>query len=154
MLFASEKLSSLARSETTRSLGRWWIVGVIFLGWSTGVLYLLVSFARMPLTIASLITAEVGTILRFFVNARWVFGHRRPTRLRFWQYHVANAGGFAIWWSVCNLLPLFGVHFLFASLAATACSVGLSMLTNFLWIWRRHYRGSGHESASAKVRAQ
>lgn len=116
---------------------RWWIVGIVFMAWSLGALYLLKDRWRMSLMLATLVTAETGTILRFFVNDWWVFGHGRPTLIRFWQYHVANAGSFVIWWAVCNALPLFGVHYLVASVAATTCSVGFSMLTNFLWIWRQ-----------------
>jgi putative flippase GtrA len=121
-----------------RSMTRWWIVGLAFTPYSLGVLYLLKDRWLMSLMFATLIVAETGTILRFFVNDWWVFGHRRPTLIRFWQYQVANAGSFVIWWAVCNALPLFNVHYLVASVAATACSVGFSMLTNFLWIWRRH----------------
>ncbi len=104
----------------------------------------------MPLTLATLITAETGTILRFFANDRWVFGHPRPTIARFWQYHVANAGGFVIWWGVSNALPSLGMHYLLASLAATACSVSFSMLTNFLWIWRVQRSTSLDAMASVK----
>ena len=120
-----------------RALARWWAVGMLFLGWSLGVLYLLKDKLLLPLLLATLITAEAGTCLRFLVNDRWVFEHQRPTLRRLWQYHVANAGGFVIWWAVSNVLPALGIHYLLASVAATACSVGLSMLTNFLWIWRR-----------------
>ena len=118
-------------------MARWWVVGIVFMAWSLSILYLLRERWLMSLMLATLITAETGTILRFFVNDRWVFGNRRPTLSRLWQYHVANAVSFVIWWGVCNTLPLVGVHYLLASAAATACSVGFSMLTNFLWIWRR-----------------
>ena len=118
-------------------MARWWAVGMVFMAWGLGFLYLLKDRWRVPLMLATLATAETGTILRFFVNDWWVFGHPRPTLVRFWQYHVANAGGFVIWWSVCNVLPRFGIHYLLASVAATACSVGFSILTNFLWIWRK-----------------
>ena len=135
-----EVLTGLAESIPWRPMARWWVVGIVFLAWSLGVLYLLKDRCLMSLMLATLATAESGTILRFFVNDWWVFGHRRPTLTRFWQYHVANAGSFVIWWGVCNALPLLGVHYLAASVVATACSVGFSLLTNFLWIWRRTSR--------------
>jgi len=39
-----------------------------------------------------------------------------------------------------NALPRFGVHYLIASTAGSACSVFLSMFTNFLWVWRGRKR--------------
>ena len=118
-------------------VARWWIVGTVFLIWGLGVLYVLKAYAHLPLVLATAVSAETGTILRFFVNDRWVFGYRRPTFRRLWQYHVANAGGFVIWLGVSNLLPAFGIHYLVAAVLATATSVGFSMWTNFLWIWRK-----------------
>ena len=133
----SESPSGFWPSVRSNALVRWWIVGILFLAWSLGGLYLLKDRLHMALLLATAITAETGTILRFLVNDRWVFGHRRPTLTRLWQYHVANAGSFILWWTVSNLLPGVGIHYLLAALIATAASVGFSMLTNFLWIWRR-----------------
>jgi dolichol-phosphate mannosyltransferase len=119
-----------------RSLGRWWIVGLAFYGGGLGVLYVFRDVLGLSLTVASLVAAELITLLRFLINDRWVFGHARPTWRRLWQYHVAAAGGSAIWWIVTNTLPRFGIHYLVASTVGTACSMFLSILTNFFWIWR------------------
>ena len=123
-----------------RYLGRWWIVGLSFYVGGLGVLYVLRSVLGLPLEIGTLLAAELTTLLRFFINDRWVFGHRRPTWWRLWRYHVAGAGGFAIWWIVANLLPRFGIHYLLASTIGTGCSISISLLTNFLWIWRRRVK--------------
>jgi uncharacterized membrane-anchored protein len=70
--------------------------------------------------------------------------------MRLWQYHVANAGSLVLWVIIYNLSGmLFQIDGIFLaqwqgtaieraikSLLATAFSVGLSMITNFLWIWR------------------
>ena len=133
----SENATAVVCSDRLKSIARWWVVGFLFTGWSTCVLYLVISRWHWSVPVGSFATAEVGTVLRFAVNDRWVFGYPRPTLRRLWQYHVANAGGFVIWWSVCNVLPSFGIHYLIASVLATCCSVAFSMLTNFLWIWRR-----------------
>ena len=119
-----------------RALGRWWIVGLAFTAGGTGVLYVFKGILRLPLLAATSSAAELTIVLRFLINDRWVFRHARPTWTRLWQFHVASAGGGAVWWVVANILPRFGVHYLIASLAGTACSVGCNMLTNFLWIWR------------------
>jgi putative flippase GtrA len=120
-----------------RSLARWWIVGLAFTGGGLVVLYVLRDILRLSLIVATTAGAEATLLLRFLINDRWVFGHRRPTLTRLWQFHVASAGGGAIWWIVANLLPRFGIHYLLAAIAGTACSVMFSMATNFLWIWRK-----------------
>jgi putative flippase GtrA len=117
-------------------LGRWWIVGLAFYGAGLGVLYVFIGILRLPLMLGTLLAAEFTLLLRFAVNDRWVFGHRTPAWARLWQFHVASAGGGAIWWVVANLLPRFGVNYLIAATAGTACSVFFSMFTNFLWVWR------------------
>jgi putative flippase GtrA len=92
---------------------------------------------RSPLLLGTLLAAEVTTVLRYGINDRWVFGQRRPRWRRFWQFHVANAGGFLIWLAMVNILPRWGVQYLLASTAGTASSVLVGMATNFLWIWRK-----------------
>lgn len=115
---------------------RWWIVGIAFAGVNIAFLYVLVDLMHLPVLAATVLAAEVGTILRFLVNDRWVFGQRRLTWRRLWQYHVANAGSFGIWLATTNLIVLAGVHYMVASLIGMGCSVLLSIATNFLWIWR------------------
>ena len=115
---------------------RWWTVGSIFTVLNIPILYVLVDIVGVPLAVATLVAGEAGLLARFVVNDRWVFQEKHPTVRRLWQYHVACAGGFVIWWSATNIIPRWGVHYLAASLLATGCSVGWSMLTNFLWVWR------------------
>lgn len=122
---------------------RWWIVGLFFTGFNIPALYVLHEVLGLRVAIATLITAELTTILRFFLNDRWVFGHPRPTWQRLWQYHLSNAGSFVIWWLAINAIEAAGIHYLIASLLATAISVGWSMATNFLWIWRKKSQGEG-----------
>lgn len=80
---------------------------------------------------------EHYTLLRLLANDRWVFGQRRPTLARLWKYHVANAGGFAVWWTTANSLQRLDVPYLWAATLAVVCSAILSLPTNFLWVWRR-----------------
>jgi len=115
---------------------RWWIVGIGFVAVNMAFLYAFVEIMRMPVALATIIAAEAGTLLRYLVNDRWVFGKTRPTWRRLWQYHVANAASLGIWWAATNLFTYFGAHYMIASVLAMACSVFISMLTNFLWIWR------------------
>ncbi len=118
---------------------RWFSAGLVFTGISTALLFGLVDILRLSVPIGTLLTAEIGTLLRFFVNHYWVFGLRNPTIKNCVQYHIANAGAFALWWATANILTLLGMHYLLAGIAAVACSTLLSLATNFLWIWRKRH---------------
>jgi putative flippase GtrA len=122
--------------ERTLTIVRWLIVGIIFFGLTIPALYLLHDQFGLPLPVATLLAGELLTVLRFGVNDRWVFGNPRPTWRRLMEYHAAVISSSIIWWAVTNVVPLFGVHYLIASLFGTATSVGWSMVTNFLWVWR------------------
>lgn len=118
-------------------VGRWWASGLCFYAATQGALYGLIGLLHAPLLPTTLAVSEGLAIVRFMLNDRWVF--RQPggfTWQRFWQYHVANAVSMMIWWSVTNLLPLAGVHYLVASTIGTGCSVGCTMLIHFWWVWR------------------
>jgi len=119
------------------TLGRWMIVGLVFLGVGTALLYIAVGWLHLPLILGTALSGEIAMLIRFFINDRWVFGYRFPTWIRLWQFHVAGAGGSVIWWAVANTLPRFGLHYLLASAAGSACSMSFSIMTNFLWIWRK-----------------
>ncbi len=135
---------------------RWWIVGLFFTGLNLPLSWIFKDLLNFPVWLATLFASEISTLLRFCVIDRWVFGFPSPTWLRLWQYHVAIASSFVIWWSVTNLLVYqFGVHYLLAQILATCCSVGWSMVTNFLWIWRKESDPDPDASAAeAEVEAQ
>lgn len=147
MLNRFEVRSQLMTSIRWQALARWWVVGLAFTGVGLVVLYVLRDILRLPLVVATSAGAEAILLVRFLVNDRWVFHHRRPTWRRLWQFHVAGAGGGAIWWIAANVLPRFGVHYLIAAALGTACSAVISMATNFLWIWRRKVRDSSSRGA-------
>jgi putative flippase GtrA len=113
-------------------------VGGLFAALTVPGLYVSREILGLPLVLASLLTWEVGTVLRFGITDRWVFRQRRPTWERFFQYHAAAGSSFLIWWVGTNLMPRWGIHYLLASILATGCSVTWSLLTNYLWVWRCH----------------
>jgi putative flippase GtrA len=123
--------------ERLQEIARWWAVGLLFLVINIPLLYVLRDVLGLPIWLATLLGGEIGTLARFLVNDRWVFGNKRPTLRRLVQYHVAVASSFCIWWLVTNALAQVGVHYLIAAIAGQAVSVGWSMVTNFGWIWRR-----------------
>jgi putative flippase GtrA len=124
------------RQMLTPQVQRWFVAGVLFAGIGLGLLKVLAGILAWPYSLATLCSGEVCTLLRYLMVDRWVFGNQRPTMKRLWQYHVANAIGFAVWWSAANLLKYVGVHYLAASVLAMFFSVGFGLASNFLWIWR------------------
>jgi len=128
--------------DRLRSVGRWLFVGGLFTALTVPGLYLFRDLLGLSLMAASVVTWEIGQIMRFLVTDRWVFGHRRPTRRRFFQYHVAAASSFVVWWSVTNLLPRWGVNYLLGSVLATGCSVSWSLATSYVWVWRATREGA------------
>ena len=116
---------------------RWCAVGGVFGGVSLVLIKIMAGLLAWPYALATLLSAEICTVLRFLVVDRWVFSHARLTLKRLWQYHVANALGFTIWWSAANVLKTGGVHYLVSAMLATFFSVGFSLASNFLWIWRK-----------------
>jgi putative flippase GtrA len=74
---------------------------------ASGLMYVLVGMLYLPLLAATTINTEVPIMLRYLINDRWVFGHRRPTWRRLWQFHLASAGGAIVWWIVASALPRF-----------------------------------------------
>jgi putative flippase GtrA len=121
----------------TRQVIRWVLIGAIFAIAGLALLKVMAGILTLPYPLATLLSGEICTVLRFLVVDRWVFSHNRPTLKRLWQYHVANALGFAIWWCAANALKSIGVHYLVASVLGMFFSVGFSMASNFLWIWRK-----------------
>lgn len=119
---------------------KWAIVGGLFAALGLGLLKLFFGVLQWPYWFATALQAEICTLLRFLVNDRWVFGQARPTWQRLWQYHLANAGGFAVWWVIANLLQRLGVDYLLSAILAAACSSGVSLVSNFFWVWRKRDR--------------
>jgi putative flippase GtrA len=115
---------------------RWLFAGLVFMFLSTGFLYLFVDILKINMWLATLLTAESSTLLRFVVNSYWVFKVRKLSFRECWQYHLANAGSFLIWWCSTNLLVLFGVNYLLAGILSIGLSVSFSLYSNFYWVWR------------------
>ena len=127
---------NLIKKNITK-LVKWLILGLAFVFISTGFLYLFVDVLRIPILWATFLSAESSTLLRFIANSFWVFGVKKPTLLECWQFHLANAGAFFVWWTVTNALIYYGTHYLLAGILAVGSSMLLNLYTNFFWIWRK-----------------
>lgn len=117
-------------------LMRWLAAGFVFMGVSSFFLFLFVDILGTRVPVGTLLTLEASTLLRFYVNEKWVFASQSMSWRRLGHYHVANAGASAVWWIAANLLNYYGVHHILAALLAVGFSTGVSMASNFLWVWR------------------
>ncbi len=116
---------------------RWLVAGFLVLGVNSVALYLFAGRWGMKVIVATLLSAEFCTLLRFVLNEWWVFGTRHFGWTRIWQYHTANVGAFVVWWFSANLLTRLGLNYLIASAAAVAFSTGFSFVSNVFWVWRK-----------------
>ena len=131
----NRRIAGIVRHLPVRALSRRLGVGLMFYFLGLAILYALIELSKTPLLLSTLLTAEATTIVRYAVNDLWVFGEKRLSWTRLWQFHVANAGGFAVWWIMVNALPPLGVHYLLASTLGTASSMVSTMATKLQWIW-------------------
>jgi putative flippase GtrA len=172
MKFSGKSLNKAAigswlKALSQNSVVRWWIVGLFFTFVNIPILYILDKILpipswlagilgserpdRMPSWLALVLASELVTIARFFVNDRWVFGYVFPTWQRLWQYHIANLGSFVIWFGVSLLSRYaFSIDTVVAGLIGTVFSVGFSMVTNFLWIWRNPKEGDAKSGSNSR----
>jgi len=128
------------------------IAGLLFMGINTALLFMLVRYAGASVWLSSLISAEACTVLRYVLNESWVFGTKILSRKRLWQYHLANGGAFMAWWITTNALNKAGMNYLLASVVSVAVSTGVSMVSNFFWIWR-HASGPSTNGKSVETSA-
>ncbi len=123
------------------SIARWFAAGLLFMGVNTALLYALVQHLGLNVPLATLLCAEICTLLRYVLNDVWVFRSGKLTWLKLWQYHVANGTAFLVWWIAANVLNRLGINYLLASVLAVGFSTTISLSSNYLWIWRRAHFG-------------
>lgn len=133
-------LSRKVVEKLNRPFSRWLTAGGSFFFINAFFMWIFVEKFHLAVFVATLISAESCTVLRFLVNENWVFQTRQHCWFRLGQFHVANAAAFIIWLAVTNLLVLKGVHYQLASVAGVGCSFGASFISNFFWVWRKHHR--------------
>ena len=123
--------------ENKLKIIKWFSVGLLFMGITTFFVYIFVDILLIPFIWATLITGELCTILRFFINAIWVFGEEKLSWESCLKYHMANAGAFLVWWTSANVITQLGVDYILASILAVGASTLFSMYSNFFWVWRK-----------------
>jgi len=116
---------------------RWLITGLGFLFFNTCALYIFVEIFKLSSHLATFLSAELSTIVRYFINNYWVFKYEEISIRGFINYHVANLGAFTVWLIASNLLINFGVHYIYAGIIAVLFSTSFSFYSNFYWVWKK-----------------
>jgi putative flippase GtrA len=120
---------------------RWWLIGMTFLGMGLGATYLFVDVLGLPVIWGTLFSLLLGAIFRFFAIDKWVF-QKKPegTTLRFIKYQISHAASYAVGWGLINLFVMVGIHYLLASILATAVTTLVTMASHFQWVWKPQKR--------------
>lgn len=130
---------ALARWAFRQPAARWLAVGLMFMGVNAAFLKLFIGALGLSVPVGSTVALEANILLRFFINDRWVFGHRTPNGSRLVKYHGAQAGAALVWWIAANTMNRAGIHYLVAGTLAIGFSTGFSFVSNFYWVWRRRH---------------
>ncbi len=107
---------------------------------NTGVLWLLVNLAGLPLLVAGALAIEAAICSNFVLNDSWTFHQarrRRPWWARAVAFHGTAALAAGINLSLLALLAMVaGVHYLAANLVAIGMAAAVNYGGNALWTWR------------------
>ena len=123
---------------------RWWLIGVAFLGMGLGATYLFVDVLGLPVIWGTLFSLLLGAIFRFFAIDKWVFQkNSEGATLRFIKYQISHAASYAVGWGLINLFVMVGIHYLLATILATAVTTLVTMASHFQWVWRPQKRWVG-----------
>jgi len=112
----------------------WLFIGVIFVFYSSFLLYVFVDILMLKLHYASIVVGEICIVSRFLINHFFIFDNDKIFQALI-KFHIASIGGLIIWWLILNTLNFFGIHYLVASIVAVMFSTFVNFTTSFFWVW-------------------
>tara|TARA_B100000768_G_scaffold180973_1_gene202391 strand:- start:3244 stop:3654 length:411 start_codon:yes stop_codon:yes gene_type:complete len=115
----------------------WLITGFLVFFFTTFLLYIFVDHLFIKLSVATLLSAELAIILRFYINHKIIFNSNKPILSSFFNFHLAGGLGLIVWWISTNGLAFIGIYYIYASLIALVLTTAVNFITNFFWIWRK-----------------
>ncbi len=119
---------------------KWLCTGFLALALTTLLLYICVDILKFDIGFSTVASAEIVTLMRFFLLNRWVFGRFKVTFNELLKYHLANSVAFIAWLIIINLLVSSGVYYLFANIATVLVTTAINLLTNFKWVWKEEWK--------------
>ena len=119
-----------------RKIFIWILIGLIIVLLSTLCLYLLIELVKLPVEIATIISAETLIIFRYYLLTTFIFKPKNKNLiLSLYNFHISSLAGFLIWWFVTNSLASKGFHYIHANLFGICFSAIISFVSHFFWIW-------------------
>jgi len=99
-------------------------------------LYLFVEYFYLTLPIATILSAEIGLLIRFLVNQKLIFKKKDQLIKSLINFHISSSITLIIWVSLTNILSMLEVHYIFASIISLFVTTTLNFIFNFFWIWK------------------
>lgn len=121
---------------------RWFLAGLAFMLFGTISLYVFIGVLDFKSYIATILSAELSTIARYFVNNFWVFKNKSGSLKGFIEYHIANFGAFIVWLFASNMLIETGVNYIYSGIVAVFFSTLFSFASNFFWVWKKDLKSN------------
>ena len=128
------------RASPVPRVVRFAIIGLSGVAVNTGLLWLLVEVAGLPLPAAGALAIESAICSNFVLNDMWTFHQAR--RRRSWWQRAAAFHGTAVLAGGINLGLLLllvtsaGVHYIAANLVSIVLAAAVNYSGNALWTWR------------------
>jgi putative flippase GtrA len=95
----------------------------------------LYGFARLPLLVASLLSAEMAVVSNYLLNDRWTFGRRRPSMSRFAMFNLSSIVALVVNVTLLSVLVASGTHYLLANLIGISAGAAWNLGASASWIW-------------------
>lgn len=115
----------------------WVLIGLLIVLISTLCLYIFIDLLELPVEVATLINAEILISFRYYLLKIFIFKSKSKNALiSLFNFHMASAAGFAIWWLITNLLVNQGFFYIYANLIGMIFSVFFNFISHFFWIWK------------------
>lgn len=100
-------------------------------------LYIFVEYLNLTLIIATILSAEIGLLIRFLVNQKLIFNKKDQFIKPLINFHIASSITFIVWVSLTNILSYLDIYYIAASILALIVTTTLNFIFNFFWVWRK-----------------
>lgn len=116
----------------------YWLISGAFLVLVTNlILFIFVDLYNLSLKMSTIITGEIGILLRFIVNQYLIFKKKDLLLKSLWNFHLSSFLAYIIWVVATNYFASLGINYLIASLLAILFSMITNFVLNFFWIWKK-----------------
>lgn len=127
---------SAALANTSRSLPRFLIIGVLSFIVDAGTLFVTHGLLKVWLPLATTLAYGLAFVVNFGLNRRWAFGSTGALTGQAARYIALVGVNFVITLVMVNGIAALGVSYLIAKVLATTVIAGVNYLAYRNWIFR------------------